>query len=104
MSHIQRRRFLVVAGVMLAAAHGLAQAPGKYRIGVLLIGWEAGYKTLVQALLEGLRERGYALGSNLTVEFRYASSMQQSAAFADELVALKPDILVGQELTAVVLK
>ena len=49
-----------------------------------------------QALLEGLRERGYVQGRNLIIECRWTEGRDERApALAAELVSLKVDLLVA---------
>src|SRR5262249_49770563 len=51
---------------------------------------------LEAAVLRGLRERGYADGRTITIEYRYAEGHQeQLPALASELARLKVDILLG---------
>ncbi len=55
-----------------------------------------------QAWLEGLHERGYVVGRNLQVEYRYAQARtEQIPALVAELVAFGPDVIVtsGPQLT-----
>jgi putative ABC transport system substrate-binding protein len=102
---MDRRRFVAALGGALAAPFARAQAPaGQFRIGVLLVGGEASMKRYLQPLLDGLRERGYVVGRNLTAEYRFVGKSNEMKAFADELVALKPDVLIASEVTAVFLK
>jgi putative ABC transport system substrate-binding protein len=46
------------------------------------------------AFLDGLRNHGWIDGQNLIIEYRYAQT-QDLPAFAAELVALSPDLLLG---------
>jgi putative ABC transport system substrate-binding protein len=55
-----------------------------------------------QAWLEGLRERGYVVGRNLQVEYRYSQARtEQIPALVTELVAFGPEVIVtsGPQLT-----
>jgi putative ABC transport system substrate-binding protein len=94
---------LCLLAVPLAAD---AQQPRKvYRIGYLSVS-TGGYETnpqhcpikgtpTWQAMVEGLRERGYIPGQNLVIECRYTEGREERApALAAELVSLKPDLLV----------
>ena len=47
------------------------------------------------ALLDGLRNHGWIDGRNLIIEYRYAQSQDRLPAFAAELVALSPDLLIA---------
>lgn len=59
----------------------------------------------VQAFLAGMRDRGYVVGQNLVVDVRYADGDRRTwPGLADELIALKPDVLVGIQFTAIVMK
>jgi putative tryptophan/tyrosine transport system substrate-binding protein len=47
-------------------------------------------------LLEGLRERGYVVGGNLQIEYRYSQGRnEQIPALVAELVAFGPEVIVG---------
>jgi putative tryptophan/tyrosine transport system substrate-binding protein len=49
-----------------------------------------------QALLEGLRERGYVVGGNLQIEYRYSQGRnEQIPALVAELVAFGPEVIVA---------
>jgi putative ABC transport system substrate-binding protein len=102
--------FILVFALCLLAAPVLsnAQQPAKvYRIGYLGGAAPAPEDTTPQrcpikgspawqALVEGLRERGYVQGQNLVIECRYTEGRAERApALAAELVSLKPDLLVA---------
>jgi putative tryptophan/tyrosine transport system substrate-binding protein len=90
---IERREFIASLGsAALAwpfAAYAQQPAPGKWRIAALIP------KPRQAPLREGLRELGYIEGQNLAVEWRFNDSVNQLAAFAVELVGLKPDIIAA---------
>ena len=74
---------------------GIAQAPKRFRIGCLWGTDEASMKQPSEAFLAGLRDLGYVPARNLVVDMRYArGDNTRYAALADELIALKPDVLV----------
>src|SRR3990170_4857165 len=51
------------------------------------------------------RDLGYVAGRNLVVDIRYArGDSARLPALADELIALKPDVLFGIEVVAVVMR
>ena len=51
---------------------------------------------MTQALLEGLRERGYVVGRNLQIEYRYSQGRtEQIPALVAELVAFGPEVIVA---------
>jgi putative ABC transport system substrate-binding protein len=67
-----------------------------------------GYLTLVakpnareEAFVQGLRELGWVDGQNIAIEYRRADKPETLAALADELVALKVDILAAAATPAV---
>jgi putative ABC transport system substrate-binding protein len=101
---IERRALLRAAGLALLAAPLEARAqPGRtaHRIGFLGGASASGYAPLVQALRQGLRDHGYAEGSNLTVEYRWADGQyDRLAVLAAELVRLKVDVIVTQGIPA----
>jgi putative ABC transport system substrate-binding protein len=95
LNRIERRRFLIVTGALLAtplAADG--QRPAKVsRIGYLSPSL-ASSLPLRDAFLQGLRDRGYVEGRNLSVEHRDAEGdRERFPALAAELVALKVDVI-----------
>jgi putative ABC transport system substrate-binding protein len=100
---ISRRRFLTSVAIGLApigaAAHAQeykAQQPGKvYRIGFLGNSTEALEANLVGPFRDGLRERGYVEGRDLTIEYRWAEgAYERFPALIAELIALKVDVIV----------
>ena len=58
--------------------------------------------TVQSAWLEGLRNHGWIDGRNLIIEYRYAPSLDRLPAFAAELVALSPDLLIAPNTQAAV--
>ena len=59
---------------------------------------EATVRSLEQAFLAVLAERGYVVGRNLLYEFRYANGEPtRLLALVDELIAFRPDVLAGIE-------
>ena len=93
-------RFVVgVAVLFLLLASSLdsdAQQAGKVaRVGVLLFSTPEGDPN-VAAFRQGLRELGHLEGKNLTTVYRYADGRpERLAGLADELVALKPDVILA---------
>jgi ABC-type uncharacterized transport system substrate-binding protein len=88
---MDRRRFLLgsLVGVLAAplAVEGQAgKAPGgrPWRVGILLTQATARGAPDLDAILQGLRERGYVEGQNLVVEFR---SAEGNVAHVPQLVA-----------------
>ena len=77
-------------------AYAQQQPAGKvYRIGFLSQGQLP--KAYVEALQQGLRERGHAEGRNLVWELRSTDgSLDQLQQFAEELVRLRVDVIVAR--------
>src|SRR4051812_29137593 len=103
MSVLTRRQFVVGAGVSslgLAAGCGRlswqAAQPGKIaRVGYLSPS-ASGQSPLYDALLDGLRERGWVEGQNLVIEGRSAENqLERLPDLAAELVRLKVDLIVA---------
>ena len=66
-----------------------------YRIGLLSQGQPP--KAYIEALQQGLRERGYAEGRNLVWELRSTDGgLEQLSQFAEELVRLKVDVILAR--------
>jgi putative ABC transport system substrate-binding protein len=99
---MKRRELLVAAGALLAAPFARAQPARRFRVGCLWSTNEVVGRPYRDAFLAGMRERGYLMGSNLTLDERYAEGNPgRHPAFAEELIALKPDVLVGIEGPAI---
>ena len=95
---IPRRAFL--AAIAITALTGPrdagAQPAGKmHRVGFLGNSTAALEANLVGPFREGLRERGYVEGRDLTIEYRWAEGQyDRFPALIAELIALKVDIIV----------
>ena len=101
---MRRRDFIVgIAGSAAAwprAVH--AQQSAKVpRIGFLRLGPPSSQAARVKALQAGLRELGYVEGKNITIEFRWAETVQQLSEFAVELVRTNVDIIFATSSTEV---
>ena len=71
MSQVQRRKFLIVTGVLLAAPRVRAQQAEKVRrVGILVTNLRGGGASYVEAMKAGLRERGWIEGKNLEIDLR----------------------------------
>jgi putative ABC transport system substrate-binding protein len=58
---------------------------------------------LVSALAQGLQERGWTVGGNVRIDYRWgANNLDLFRKFAAELVALAPDVVVGTAASIVV--
>src|SRR5262249_49524476 len=86
-------RALAVAaawGLALLPLYSEAQQP-VHRIGVLM-----GVGPLPAPMLEGLRERGWVVGGNLRIEYRYHQERgERTSALAAELAELVPEVIVA---------
>lgn len=101
------RRRQVLTGLLALAltASSRAQAPRQFRVGLLYFGDEASTRALEEALFAGLRELGYVAGRNLVLEARFArAETARLPILADELIALKPDVLLAIEPEASLLR
>jgi putative ABC transport system substrate-binding protein len=101
---MRRRDFIAgVAGSAAAwprAVH--AQQSAKVpRIGFLRLGPPSSSAARVKALQTGLRELGYVEGKNITIEFRFAETVEQLTEFAAELVRINVDIIFATSSTEV---
>jgi hypothetical protein len=106
-SHIERRKFLATLGG--AAAWPLAaraqQVERIRRVGVLLSIAETDpdAQRRIQVFQQGLEELGWTEGRNIRVEYRFgAGDSDRIAKEVTDLVALKPDVIVGNSTPVVV--
>jgi len=86
------RPLAAAAALAAVTAAALAQSLPPMTIGILSSGTHEGRASLEQALMQGLRERGYVEGTNLTVVRRYGAS--QSKQNAAELSTMKLDAVL----------
>lgn len=96
MGRIQRRQFLLSAGALLAIPrHASAQQSTRiWRIGIISGGgFNASY---LDALRDGMRDRGYEVGENYVIESRFAGGRyERLPAMAADLVKRNVDVIVG---------
>ena len=87
---------LVALGAAGAPFASLAQQKIKlWRVGFFLSGSRRTGGANEEAFLAGMKERGYEVGRNLIVDTRYAEGdPARYPMIADELIALKPDVLL----------
>jgi putative ABC transport system substrate-binding protein len=94
---VRRRYFITLLGGAVAAWPLAARtqhtraADARPRIAFLGLGSERGVHL---AFVDGLRRLGYAQGRNLDIDYRYGD-VEKLKPLAQELLALKPDILVA---------
>ena len=93
--------FLLALIVFALSTLAEAQQPGKIpRIGVLQA-TNAPFQR--EALLQGLRELGYAEGKNIAIEYRSADGqLERLPGLAAELVRLKVDVIVAASNPAII--
>src|SRR5262245_63528830 len=90
---MRRREFIMATAALLVPPRRLRAQATPRRIGSL-----GGFQNLaiVKVFHEGLRDRGWIEGKNLIIEYRYFEDhAERIPVLAAELVALKPDLLIG---------
>src|SRR6516165_4498163 len=104
---MRRREF--IAGLGGAAAWPLAaraQQPDRVRhVGILMnvVQEDPGGPADVMAFRQGLAELGWIEGRNIHVEFRWpGGDIDRVRALVTELVALRPDVLIGRSTPTIV--
>jgi len=103
-AQMRRREFISLLGVLAAwplAAQG-QQAERMRRVGVLvgLAENDPEMKERLAGLRQGLEKFGWAEGSNLRIDYRFAPAGTQARLLARELVALQPDVIITQSTPA----
>ena len=92
----RRQTLQVLLGLALGGAALTAvcqQRPRTWRIGG---GWGGTGGAQEPSFLAGLKDHGYEVGRNIVVDTRYAKGdPARYAALVDEVMALRPDILMG---------
>ena len=90
---MERREFIAAtAALLVRPRRSLAQGTRR-RVGFLSN--SAPVPAIRKAWLDGLRNHGWIDGTNLIIEYRYAPSEDRLPAFAAELIALSPDLLIA---------
>jgi ABC-type uncharacterized transport system substrate-binding protein len=104
MTPTSRRGFLATVGaiaVVGAPRAGMAQAPGRLsRIGFLVttVGL---YEAYSEAFLRGLRESGFTLGENVSIEYRRYEPLTPGGSGVADLVRNNVDLIVAYGAPAV---
>jgi putative tryptophan/tyrosine transport system substrate-binding protein len=106
---MRRREFITLVGgvgACLLAPHGTTAQPSDRvrRIAVLsgLAATDPEAEARVTALQQGLKERGWTEGHNLSIDSRWGTGdSDQLRTFAREVIDLKPDLIVGMTTPAV---
>ena len=102
---MKRRDFISLLGSAVTAwpLAARAQQPERVRrIGVLvgLAENDPEMKERLAGLRQGLEKFGWAEGSNLRIDYRFAPAGTQARLLARELVALQPDVIITQSTPA----
>jgi ABC-type uncharacterized transport system substrate-binding protein len=103
---IRRRKIIVMLGSAAVAwpLSARAQQPERMRrVGVLIPFAESHPEAQPRAMAfrRALAELGWTDGRNVSIDYRFGESVERMQAYAAELVALAPDVVVGNT-TAVV--
>jgi putative ABC transport system substrate-binding protein len=105
--HIRRREFIFTLGGAAAAwplAARAQQGERMRRIGIIqpASSDDAEYQVRVGAFLQALAQLGWIIGRNIRIETRWTKfDPEESRKYADELVALAPDVIVATGISTV---
>jgi putative ABC transport system substrate-binding protein len=91
MLDLRRRQFITLLSGAAVAWPLAGAAEARPRIAFLRLGPQ---QNVYLAFVDGLRRLGYAQGRNLDIDHRYGD-VEKLKPLAQELIALKPDILVA---------
>jgi len=95
----RREAVLALAALGATSTPFAARSQGKgkiWRVGIIFAGHARVNNTLEGAFLAGMKQYGYEVSRNLVVDVRYADAdPARYPALAEELIALKPDVLLG---------
>lgn len=101
---MNRRAFLLFASIGLALRARNAQAAKPLRtVGVLMgLANDEETRARIAAIEQGLAKRGWIVGKNLHLEYRFANGEgARMLSLAKELVALHPDVIIGHSTPVV---
>jgi putative tryptophan/tyrosine transport system substrate-binding protein len=105
---VNRRRFVAGAGAgaLLSLIPPIARAQGAMRrVAWASPGLAAEGSLFLDALRQGLRDRGYGEGRNLAVEAHWGDGVPEKIAqLAPRIVASRPEVIVAQGPTAIALR
>jgi putative tryptophan/tyrosine transport system substrate-binding protein len=97
---MKRREFIAASAALLVSPRRSRAQGTRRRVGFLAM--DVVEPTVQKAWLDGLRNHGWIDGRNLIIDYRYAPSHDRLPAFAAELVALSPDLLIAPNPPAAV--
>jgi putative ABC transport system substrate-binding protein len=97
---MRRREFIKLLGGAVAGGPVAARAQPAMqmrRIGALMniVEYDPQSTIWTAAFERGLEERGWTVGGNLQIEYRWANNENLYRRFAQELVALTPDVILA---------
>ncbi len=101
MLHMSRREYITLLGGAAATwpiAARAQQGERVRRVGIFMPGAadNSEYQDRNVAFLQALAEKGWAVGRNARFDYRWgAGQIERYRAFAEELVALAPDVILG---------
>src|SRR6516225_4668010 len=104
---MKRREFITLLGGAAAwpIAAGAQTRQGARRIGVLssVPADDPEVQARMAAFHQGLRERGWIIGRNLRIEYRWstAGDAEQARQHATELIALAPEVILAVATSSV---
>jgi putative ABC transport system substrate-binding protein len=102
MLNAPRRRVLITLGAAISLRPRLALPQSIPRIAFVSTNGRADSPEPREAFLQGLREHGYAEGSTITIEWRFAErKTERLPGMAAEIVASKPRLIVAETTPAV---
>ena len=106
---LQRRQIIALLGGVAVAPALSPLAAGAQdrvrRIGALssLAENDPEGQTRIEAFQQGLQKLGWRIGGNVRIDYRWAGgSIERMRAYAAELVASKPDVILAAATTAMV--
>jgi putative ABC transport system substrate-binding protein len=104
---MRRRDFITLLGSAAAAVWpraAPAQREQKRRVAVLMGGLasgDAGGQAEARAFEDGLRERGWIVGQNIELDYRWpGAELGQLSAPANDIAAMRPDLVVSRSTPA----
>ena len=102
---MRRRKFLTLLGRAAVAYPLVARADKTHRIGVLMNfrADDLEGQNRLTAFVHGLQKFGWIANSNIQIDVRWAGEdVDLTRRYAEELVALTPDVLLASGSTSVV--
>jgi len=92
----RRQALLSIAALATFSSRGAHAQSTRYRIGYLNGGTPQFQTEVLQAMFDGLKDSGLVRGRDFALEERWGrGDYDRLPAFAEELVALKPDLIIA---------